>query len=180
MWWCASSRTSGTGRRSRGDRASLIAHPAEDLHGRRARAADAHLDVLHDAVVERDLHLVALDVPVAHGGQPAPGPAPVWHLAAAPVDERLPARRGEVLALLHLGTADAQHVLVRRLAGHDLGETLAWNDGADVDARRRGTPAAELKSSGQPLVDGLEQIAREHAGAVAEREEQRGDEDGPP
>src|SRR4029453_6747236 len=82
--------------------------------------ARRRLHVAHHVVIEHDLHLLALDLPVAHGGQPAEDPTGGRHQPAAPVHERLPRGLGKFLVLLAGRPAKAEDVLARGAPGNAL------------------------------------------------------------
>ena len=62
-----------------------------------ARAADARLDIAHPILLEVDLHLVVLRLPVAHGGEPAEPPPVARDQALAAVDHRADLAGGQPL-----------------------------------------------------------------------------------
>src|SRR5262249_61151546 len=74
------------------------------------------LDVADPVAVELDLDFVVLDVPAVHGRQPPEPPAPLGHHAPAAVDERAAARRTDLLALLRIGAAQLEDLVVGGLA----------------------------------------------------------------
>src|SRR4029453_11662262 len=96
---------------------------------RQAASVDLRLDVADPVAVELDLHFVVLDVPAVHGGEPPEPPAPLGHHAPAGVDERAPAGRADLLALLRVGTAELEDLVVGGLARRQARERLARHDG---------------------------------------------------
>src|SRR5262244_331912 len=95
------------------------------LGGRHAaHAAKLRLHVAYAIAVELDHHLVVLDVPVAHRGDPPEGAPPVRHEAPAAIDEARLVRAGEALVLLTERTAELQHITVGGVARHDAVEGL--------------------------------------------------------
>src|ERR1700687_4141487 len=102
------------------------------------RPADPGLHVADAIALEADLHLVVLDLPVADGRDPAERPAPAWDHAALPVHDGPGLARGQAHLLLGPRTEQAANVLVRRLAGADLGQGLRWRRRAVVPAGPRG------------------------------------------
>src|SRR5262252_7524259 len=95
-----------------------------------AHAAELRLHVAHAIAVELDHHLVVLDVPVAHRGDPPEGALRMGHDAAAPVDEAPTIRSGEALMLLAEGATEFQRLVVGRGARHDAIERVARQDHA--------------------------------------------------
>src|SRR6185295_5006539 len=81
---------------------------------------------------ELDPHLVPLHVPPPHRREPAEDPAGLRHQPAPPIDEDGPARAGKLVLSLHLGPAEADHLLAGGLAGHDALENIARQDDALV------------------------------------------------
>src|SRR5438874_5187749 len=68
--------------------ARVVAPTPRSLRRARARAAHTDEDVIDTLTVERDLDFVALDVPVAHGREPADADAALRMAARGPIDER--------------------------------------------------------------------------------------------
>src|SRR5207249_3972163 len=93
-----------------------------------ATPVDLGLDVADSVAVELDLDLMVLDVPAVHGREPAEPPLPVRHDTPPAVDEGTAAWRAETLALLRVGPAKAEDLVVRRLARRDARERLARDD----------------------------------------------------
>src|SRR5262249_26418527 len=88
-------------------------------------APDPRLHVGDDVPLERDLDLVLLDRPPAHGREPPQAPAPLRHDATTAVDQRAPAGCRELLVLLGLGPAVSQYFLVRGLTRHEARQGIA-------------------------------------------------------
>src|SRR5262245_17657155 len=121
-----------------------------------------------------------LDVPAVHGGEPSESPASLGYHAPAAVDERAPAGRADLLALLRVGTAEAQDLVVGGLAGRQARERLTRHEGARLPLGGLAARGAELDTSVEPGADGLDEHGEEGPGQVAQHEEHRREEDGRP
>src|SRR5437867_11955865 len=78
---------------------------------RQRRASHPRLPVGADVPLERDLDLVLLDRPPAHGREPPETAPPLRHDAPPAVDQGAPAGRRQLLVLLGFGPAKPQDLL---------------------------------------------------------------------
>src|SRR5204862_223351 len=105
-------------------------------------------NVLDALAVQLDLDLVPLDVPVAHGGEPAdaqPALRPAVRLA---VDEGAALGGGDTAMLLVRQPAQPHHVVVRGLAGFDLREPPSPHDSASVLRRPQKSSSSHVAGFG--------------------------------
>src|SRR6202008_2847334 len=91
-----------------------------------AIAANLGLDVADQVALQLDPHLVPLNVPVLHRGEPAEDAVRLGNEPAPAIDQGGAA--GELVLALHLGAAEAQDLLAGRLAGYDPLEHLPGQD----------------------------------------------------
>ena len=138
---------------------------------------DLGLDVADSVAVELDLDLMVLDVPAVHGREPAEPPLPVRHDAPPAVDEGTAAWRAETLALLRVGPAKAEDLVVRRLARRDARERLARDDCPGIASGGSATARSEVNASLDPRADTLGEGRDQRPREVAQDEEERGEED---
>src|SRR5436309_476126 len=126
------------------------------------------LDVADAVAVELDLDFVMLDVPAVYGRQPPEPPAPVGHHAPAAIDQGAATGRADLLALLRIGTAELEDLVVAGLARRDARERLARHDGACLLLAGRAARGAELDASLDSGADALGKGREERPRQVAQ------------
>src|SRR5207245_6981115 len=124
----------------------------------------------------QDLALVVLDVPAAHGDEPAEPAPPLGHDLAPPVDQDPPVGAERLFVLLVVGAEEAYHLLVRGGARRDASQRLARDHGAGLPLYRRAA-RADVDPTGEPPAHALDEHRQQRAGEVAEHEEDHGDQD---
>src|SRR2546425_4446862 len=118
-----------------------------------------------------------LDVPAVYGRQPPEPPAPVGHHAPAAVDQGAATGRADLLALLRIGTAEREDLVVAGLARRDARERLARHDGARLLLAGHAARGAELDAPLDSGADALGEGREERPRQVAQHEEHRREEE---
>src|SRR5215472_7814489 len=148
------------------------------LGGRHAaHAAKLRLHVAYAIAVELDHHLVVLDVPVAHCGDPPEGALRMGHDAAAMVDEAPTIPSGEALMLFAEGTTKLQRLVVGGVARHDAIERVARQDHSRGPRYRPPLPA-NVQMRGHHQLRPPREGDHERPGHVAEADQPHREDEG--
>src|SRR6267142_6100086 len=141
-----------------------------------ASLVDLGLNVADAVAVELDLDLVVLDVPAVDGRQPPEPASPVRHDPPPAIEQGAAAGLVETLALLGIGPAEAEDLVVGRLARRDARECFARHDGAGLAQGGGVAPRSEVNAPLDPRGEALGEGREQRPGQVAQDEEERGEE----